>query len=166
MAANSRVGTTSNLSADGTFDILLFNHVNGFPQGKIELSFGTTPRRITGVQKVAQTFAKILMTPLGSDPIRPSFGTDFLSYVMGSNLGTDPGKVYARMRTSISSAEAQTRALLQGGSDFDSQLRSATLIDYQIEDDSITLYVKILTAAGSEAGVAIPFPQTDLQVNA
>ena len=166
MPSSSRVGTPQNLSLDGTHDILLFTYESGFPQGKLALSFGQTPRKITGVQKVAQVFTKILMTPAGSDPIRPSHGTDFLNYVMGSNLGSEPADANLRIRDAISSAETQTKALLQGGRDYDSQLRSATMFDYEITGDTITMFVKIITSAGTEAAVAIPFPQTDLQVNA
>jgi hypothetical protein len=166
MATPSRVGTPTNLSQDGTHDILLFSFQDGFPNGRIRLSFGTSPRRITGLQKVAQTFAKVLMTPRGSDPIRPEFGTDFYAFSTGSNVGSNAAVTQAVLRTAIAEAAAQTKNILRGGSDLDSQLQSAVLVGYQTKDDATSLYVKILTIAGEQASVAIPFPQTDLVINA
>lgn len=165
MPANSRVGTPNNLSLDGTHDILLFTYDDGFPEGKLNISFGETPRKITGVQKVAQVFTKILLTPVGSDAIRPNQGTEFLTYILGNNVGSDPGATHSRISDAIKLAENQVKDLLGGGRDYDSQLRSASLVDYNITVDAITLYIRIITAAGKEAAVAIPFPQTNLQVN-
>jgi len=165
MPANIRVGTPTNLTEDGTYDILLFTFDSGFPEGKIKLSFGNTPRKITGVQKVAQVFAKLLMTPTGSDPIYQDYGTDFTDYLTGSNLGRRNSNVSAIIDQAVRSAESQSRSLMAGGADMDSQLRSATLVDYDVTEDAVTMYIRIVTEAGEEAALAVPFPQTDLEVN-
>lgn len=166
MAKSGRVGTASNLSEDGTYDILLFTYESGFPNGRLRFSYGPVPRKITGVQKVAQALAKILITPKGSDPIRPSLGTEFPSMAMGSALGYNRSQSLGMLTSAVKDAEAQVKNYLSGGKDYDSQLQTASVLNFDLTEDMITLYIQIITRAGKKASVAIPFPQTDLALNA
>ncbi len=166
MAASSRVGTSSNLAEDGTYDVLLFTYESGFPNGRLRFSYGSVPRKITGVQKVAQTLAKILITPRGSDPIQKNLGTDFPAIAMGSSLGGNRSQALSMLSSALKDAEVQVKKALSGGKDLDSQLQSASILDFDLTEDMITLYIRIITRAGKKASVAIPFPQTDLAINA
>ena len=66
--ASNRLGTVNNLEVGGTHDLLLIKVEGTFPEGKINFAFYDVPMKITGLQKVVQTFLKILLTTKGSDP--------------------------------------------------------------------------------------------------
>lgn len=166
MTDRSRLGTTSNLELDGTYDVLLFEFPKGYPNGAINLSFGNSPRRTTGVQKVAQVFAYCLFTTKGSDPIKPNFGTDFTTVAMSSNITKDANIMTREILSSVSDAERQAKILLNtSGRDIASQLQSVSLLTVDVQKDGTTVHVRIITRAGEKAAVAIPFPQTDLELN-
>ncbi len=162
----TRLGTTSNLEFDGTYDILIFEFPKGYPNGAINLSFSNNPRRTTGVQKVAQAFAYCLFTTRGSDPIRPNFGTEFTTVALSSNISKDPTIIVREVSTSIKEAEKQVKILVNGANrDIASQLESARLITVDAKEDGITVHIRIITRAGEKAAVAVPFPQTNLEFN-
>jgi hypothetical protein len=166
MTNYSRLGTPSNLEFDGTYDMLVFEFPNGYPNGAINLAIGNNPRRITGVQKVAQAFTYCLFTTRGSDPIRPNFGTDFVTTAMSSNIAKDSTDITRSILSSISDAERQVKLLLNTNNrDRASQLESARLIVVGTEGDGITVSIRIITRAGEKAAVAVPFPQTNLEFN-
>lgn len=163
----SRIGTRSNLEDGGTHDLLVMGFANGFPRGYVSFEIGDTPRRITGVQKVVQTFLKILLTSRGSDPIRPNAGTEFTNYVRNANIGTDPEETEMLVRDSIQEAEQQTKATLNSArEDTASQLDSLDILFIETSEDSINVGLKVLTLSGEAAAIAVPFPQTDLFLNA
>lgn len=162
----NRVGTINNLETDGTYDLLLMSFPNGFPQGSINFAIDNTPRRVTGIQKVAQMFLVCLLTTKGTDPIRNQFGTDFSDYSRFSNIGNDSDEVLREVTSSIRDAERQIVLLTNtGGKDRASQLQSVNVLNIDVQGDATTLYLKLLTRAGEEGTVAVPFPQTDLGTN-
>lgn len=166
MTDRSRLGTTSNLEIDGTYDVLIFEFPKGYPNGAINLSFGNSPRRTTGVQKVAQALAYCLFTTKGSDPIKPNFGTEFTTVALSSNITKDANIMTRQIMSSVSDAERQTKILLNtNGRDLASQLESASLITVDVQADGTTVHIRIITKAGEKAAVAIPFPQTNLELN-
>lgn len=165
--ANTRIGTPVNLENGGTHDLLIMGFPNGFPRGYVSFEIGDTPRRITGVQKVVQTFLYTLMTSFGSDPIRPSAGTYFNDYAAGSNIGSDPEELNRLMRDFIRQAEAQTvQTLTSSKEDLSSQLEKVEILFVNSQKDAITLGLKVITRAGDTTSIAVPFPQADLFVNA
>ena len=164
LGLTSRLGTASNLEKDGRYDILMFQVSGPFPNGIVTLSFGQTPRSITGVQKVSQTFAKVLMTVRGSDPFNPNLGTTFLENALNGNFGRNQTEANILISDAVSDAEYQVKSLLSGGDDLASQLREARLINLKVIDQGVVLEVRIVTEEGDQANVAIPFPRTNLQV--
>ena len=163
---NSRLGTVTNLEQDGTYDILSLSFPKGYPNGAISLSWGNNPRRTTGVQKVAQAFVYCLFTTKGSDPIKPDFGTGFTEYLAFSNIAGASGEVTAEIIDAVEDAERQIKLLFGSNrNDRASQLRSAEVLHVDAREDAITLHVRIITKAGERAAVAIPFPQTNLELN-
>jgi phage baseplate assembly protein W len=165
--ANSRVGTVSNLGTNGTYDILLFTFPDGFPNSQLLFEFGNTPRKITGLEKVVQTFLKILNTTQGSDPVNPNRGTQFPSLTQNANIISTNSVLSAQLVAAVADATSQTQSILNASStDAASQMASATVLGINVADDGAILSVNILTVAGQNAAIAIPFPQLDMPLNA
>jgi len=166
-SVSSRVGTVSNLGTDGTYDVLLFSFPDGFPNSQLIFEFGNTPRKVTGLEKVVQTFLKILFTTQGSDPVNPNRGTQFPSLVVNANILSTNAVLSAQLVSAVANAASQTQSILNSASsDSSSQMASATVLGVNVADDGAILSVNILTVAGQNAAIAIPFPQLDLPVNA
>jgi hypothetical protein len=161
-----RVGTVANLNNSSTYDLLLVQYPDGFPEGRMVFDLGKTPRKITGLQKVAQLFLKILLTTQGSDPINPQRGTGFSGYMVGTNRQALSTNSYNAILDEVRAAEQQTKYILNGTSkDPSEQLRNVSVLGVDSTKDSIVLYMKLITMAGSQAAVALPFPQLDLNIS-
>lgn len=166
-SSNSRVGTVSNLGANGTYDVLLFGFPDGFPNSQLTFEFGNTPRKVTGLEKVVQTFLKILFTNQGSDPINPNRGTFFATLIVNSNILNTNAVLTSQIISAVANAASQTSTILNAAStDPASQMASANVLGLNVSEDAVLLSVNILTVAGQNAAIAIPFPQLDLPLNA
>lgn len=160
---NKRIGTTSNLEAGGTYDLLMISYADGFPEGQIRFDIGSTPRKITGIQKVAQTFLKTLMTSKGSDLFYPKRGTNFPSLVINANRPFSD-LLQLQIQESLRDAITQTKRVLNlYSSDKSSQLEEVKLLGMRTADDVTVIFMQIITKAGEEANVAVPFPELDLE---
>lgn len=159
---NTRIGTVNNLAAGGTYDILMLGYPDGFPEGRITFEIGETPRAITGVQKVAQTFLKILLSSKGSDVIRPNSGTIFPNYFMHANLNVSSTPVRSEIISALMDAEAQTKVAMNASSDPASRLSKIELAGFDTSTESITMYVQMTTADGVNSQIAVPFPELEL----
>lgn len=160
---NPRIGTSRNLESGGTYDLLMITYPDGFPEGQIKFDIDVTPRKITGVQKVAQTFLKILLTTKGSNVVYPSQGTRFQSLAAGSNIVQNDTVLYAELSEAIRDAETQTRLSLNTiGSDTASMMGRVDLLGLDIGDDSIVMFLSLQTLDGTAANIAVPFPELDL----
>jgi len=160
---NTRLGTNENLPSGATYDLLLITFPDGFPEGKLTFNIDYTPRSITGIQKVAQYFLKILLTTRGSDVIRPNIGTTFTNIVMRSNVSSTDRLLISDLRDQIKSAESQTKAALYDEVDPSSKLREVSILNIDTSSESATMYLKMVTMEGETAQVALPFPATDLK---
>lgn len=162
----SRIGTTNNLEDGGTYDLLVMGFPNGFPRGYVSFEISDTPRRVTGVQKVVQTFLFTLLTGEGSDPVRPRRGTGFGYYVGSANVGTDYEEMVAMVREAVQNAENQTKATLNSNNnDTSSQLAGIDIMYVEVTSETLNVGLRFNTLDGQSAGIAIPFPQTDLVLN-
>jgi hypothetical protein len=160
---NYRLGTPNNLPTDGTYDLLLIAFPDTFPEGKIQFDLSETPRKITGIQKCAQTFLKILFTSSGSNVLYPTQGTEFQTLTVNANITVNDSVFASELSAQIKSAEAQTKYILNNsGSDVASQLQDVTILGLDVNNEAIIMYLKMVTKAGALAQVAIPFPQLDL----
>jgi hypothetical protein len=159
---NPRLGTINNLQIGGTYDILMFMYPDGFPEGRLAFGFDTTPRKITGVQKVAQVFAKLLTTTKGSDVIYPNRGTAFPLLVINANNALDSPALAAEITVAVKDAESQTKAGLNSSTDSSSKLAGVSILGLDVVDDGVTLYLNIETQDGVTAQVAVPFPEQNL----
>lgn len=163
--SSSRLGTIYNLPQDGTYDLLMISFENGFPEGLLKFDIDETPRKITGVQKVAQMFLKLLYTSQGSNVLSPNQGTNFSSLVNTANI-TDGDSVFnAELTTEVKSAESQVKRIMNVGADLASQLDSITILGLDTSRESVVMYLRLITAAGARAQVAVPFPELDLKLS-
>lgn len=160
---NTRIGTPSNLTAGGTYDLLLIKFIDSFPESQLAFDIGDTPRKITGIQKVAQLFMKILFTSKGSNVVYPDQGTMFTTYTMGANVVLQDSLLQSELIAEVKSAESQTKAILNRlDDDPASRLASISVIGLDVNNDNVVMYMRLITAAGATASLAIPFPQLDL----
>lgn len=160
---NTRIGTAINLESGGTYDLLLISYPDGFPEGQLLFNIDNTPRKITGVQKVAQVFMKLLMTSKGSDVIYPSRGTSFPGLALNANIVRGDTVLYSELIEAVRDAESQTRATLNSArGDTASMLDRVEIIGLDIGEDSVVMFLRMQTLDGVTAKLAIPFPELDL----
>jgi hypothetical protein len=165
MATNTRIGIAVNLPEGATYDLLIIDHPDGYPESKLDFKFPDTPRKITGLQKVAQMFLKVLFTRKGSDVINFGFGTFFSDYAINSNRTGVDKDLYLAITTEVREAERQSKAILNTvDSDDASQLQKISILGLDTSKESVTMYLRILTAAGVGAQVAVPFPELDMKL--
>lgn len=161
----SRIGTPENLPNNSTHDLLLVSVSEGYPIGQVFFKFEDAPRKITGIQKVAQIFMKVLFTQKGSDVINYELGTDFPELTIGANRQINNDDFLSAVVLCVKEAESQTRSLLTSlYKDYDSQLDKIVIQGIDVTTESLAMYVQLITVAGETASVAIPFPELDLKL--
>jgi hypothetical protein len=166
MATNIRIGISTNLPDGATYDLLLIDHPDSYPEGKIEFKFNETPRKITGIQKVAQYYLKTLLTRKGSDVINENLGTYFTDYTINANRTSGDREFYTALMAQIRDAESQTKSILNTvGSDDASMLQDVGILGIDIATEAAVIYLKITTQAGISAQVAVPFPELDMKLS-
>lgn len=162
----ARVGNTQNLKAQDRYDLLLLSFPDGFPNSQLTFTIGDNPRKISGLQKVVQVFAKCLMTGTGSDPIYPKQGTAFTEFVWYSNITKDSVAARAAITAAIKQAGDQAKAILNSYLySAESQLESVEVIDAVQGSEATIVKVRILTKAGVGAPIALPFNSNGLILN-
>lgn len=158
-----RLGIDTNLPTGASYDLLVMDFSEGFPEGAVNFRMQDTPRKITGIQKVAQTFLKILFTSKGSDVLYPTRGTAFPEYAIRANRVGVNRNVESEILDAVGDAETQVKYILNTtGSDPSNQLNRVQVLAIDTGTESITLFLYLVTAAGVRAQVAIPFPQLDM----
>jgi len=166
VATNTRIGIAVNLPTGATHDLLLISHPDGYPESKLEFKFTETPRKITGIQKVAQLFLKILFTRKGSDVINFGIGTGFGDLVINANRTGVDRDLYLSLTGEVREAERQVKTILNTqDADEASQLDRVSILALDTSKESVTMYLRILTVAGAGAQVAIPFPELDMDLS-
>lgn len=161
----SRIGISVNLPEGGTYDILLVSTPN-YPVGNLQFKFEDTPRKITGIQKVAQLFLKILFTQKGSDVVYSNHGTNFPNLLVGANKLYNDSEFISEITTTLQDAENQVKYIYNGSDGDDSStLSSISILGIEMYEQSLSLYIKLTTAAGETASIAVPFPELDLKLS-
>lgn len=174
---NPRIFTEFNLPSKGTFDLLIVQFKEGYPNSKLSFNFayfndegqfqqldGVT-RKVTGVQKVAQKFLYTLLSTKGTDAVNPFFGTDLPQMLAGGNLYSQ-GYAESVISSSISDAVSQVVESTSRDPDPSSRLLSVELNNVQVGVNSVAAGMTVLTAAGDEAPIYVPFPRYDMDINA
>lgn len=166
MANKARIGIPVNLPTGASHDILLVQTPDGYPEGKVVFGLSDTPRKITGIQKVAQMFFKVLLTRKGSDVINKGFGTFFSDYTINANRTGVDQDLYVAIIAEVKDAESQCTMILNTvDSDAASRIESITVAGLDVAQEAVVLYVKLVTQAGELASVAVPFPELDMKIS-
>lgn len=172
---NPRIFSEYNLPSNGSYDILIVQFSEGFPNSKLTFNFalfnegsgmleGVT-RKVTGVQKVAQKFLYTLLTTKGTDAFNPEKGTELSEMLAGGNLYSQ-GYAESVISSSISDAVSQMVTLTSLDPDPSSRLSSVELNSVQIGVNSVAATMTLYTDAGDQAPIYVPFPRYDLEINA
>jgi len=162
----TRLGISVNLPTGATYDVLLVNTPE-FPVGGLTFEFSKpTPTKITGIQKCAQYFLKVLFTTQGSDVINPAFGTSLPNLIVGSNSTLNSQELISQVTTAVNSAATQCKVLLNDSTnDLASKLSSVTITSISSPtDDSFSLGLSLVTMAGETGSISLPAPLLSMPV--
>jgi PKD repeat protein len=159
----NRVGSATNLKQRGTYDLLMVKVAGSYPEGQLSFGLYDVPMKITGIQKVAQHFLKVLMSSKGSDPFYPERGTLFPGLHVGSNITSNNAELMNDLREAVSDASQQVRIMLNNeGTDLESTLDSVEVSGIDVTDEGWFLALYLVTMAGAGAEVSVPFPEFGL----
>lgn len=162
----ARVTNYYNLGEGETFDLLVIDFLEGFPNGTIQFTIPTLPRKVTGVQKVIQTFLYFLFSRKGTDLLDTNKGTYFTDYTSYSNRLGSALAVHDGIETDVQDAAAQAKASLEATETSSTSLLDSVEIVYlDVTSSYSDIYLKITTQAGDTASVSVPFPQENLTIN-
>ena len=133
------------------FDI----HFESLPLEQLQdarcVTFGNYGRvvGIRGIQKMANKFVKCMLTPLGSDPSDPTYGTTLADSFLGN---VDPGSIFAVAAQSVTQAveKVQQYDSLSGVPD-DERLLSADIQNINLDESGfgILLTVSLTNVKGT-----------------
>jgi hypothetical protein len=146
--------------AGRTVDLSIFQGIKPAGRQPIELSFGDAGEVITGIQKVAQSFALIFLTELGSKPFDPTFGTPFLTAMRLGRFRTE-----ADVQNEFSAATQRVQQILDqeavaAGLPEDERFDDAILESFVLDKltSTLKLEVRIRSVAGVSETIFLPVP--------
>lgn len=140
-----------------TVDLLIFQNTKPSGNQKVAMEFGAGVLT-TGIQKVAQTFATILLTDVGSVYDQPEYGTDLIVSIQSGRTqnGSD-------LESAFNLAASVAKTIMNAASEAvdappDERLNTVILEDYVLDKNNgkITLTVSITTDAGFSAVIYLP----------
>lgn len=156
----SRLGISVNLPTGATYDVLLVNTPE-FPVGAITFEFSKpTSAKITGIQKCAQFFLKVLFTTKGTDLLNPSYGTDLPNLIVGTNSNLNSQELISQVTSSVTDAVTQCRTLLNDlTNDLASKIDSVTILGVSAPSvDGFSINLQLRTLAGETGSISLPAP--------
>jgi hypothetical protein len=162
---SNRVGTAANLNAGGSHDLLMVKMtVKGtFPEGQISFGLYDVPMKITGIQKVAQHFLRVLLSSKGSDPFYPNKGTLMPSIMIGANLLEDNQTFISDVVSAVKDASDQVRSMLNVDTiDLESTLDTTDVVGMDRVEEGWFVVINLVTLAGENASISVPFPEFGL----
>ena len=161
----SRVGIEVNLPQGSTNELLLISTPEGYPKGQVNFKFEATPRKIEGIQKVAQTFIRMLFIQKGTDLLYPNIGTRFSELTIGANRTSSDAQFRSEISSAIRDAESQTKYVLNSTkASLTSQLQEIKIQGFYTSKESLSMYLQVITKAGETASISVPFPELDLKL--
>jgi hypothetical protein len=114
---------------------------------------------VRGPQKLINRWLKCLMTPQGSDPFSPTYGTGFANLI-GSNISSVQDVLDA-VSVFIQGCNEQIRAFDRAAfTPADERLQNATILRTIALDDGFQIWVGITNAAGLQTPVVLPSTST------
>jgi len=126
---------------------------------KISFEIGNKTRKVNGILKLVQLFAKWVLQSPGSDIFDPSRGGGLQEIVGKVMTGKNMQSIYATLTRSISTTASQIRTAQsnQSGLALDERLMGAELLDLQIFEDQMEARarVRLSSMTGAEALAAL-----------
>ena len=125
----------------------------------VDLSFGKLSTFCAGVEKLIQRYMILFLTAVGSQLNYPTFGTDFANVLYSSNL-----KSREDMLHTFNFANFNVLTILEKyqtdnpGLPLDEQISTASLNEFEVSGDKLSVSIKILTLAGENVDFLIPLP--------
>ena len=111
--------------------------------------------KVRGPQALVNRWVKTLMTPLGSDPLRPSAGTTF-SNLLSANMGRMNTDMRDLVVIAVEEANEQVKEQdLQGYFSDDERLQSAELMEFVEVEAGFDVWVHIKNVAGVALSVPL-----------
>jgi len=143
-------------------DISIFQYPDATLEGpqNVDVSFGTRPRFCSGVQKLVQRYAIMLMTNIGSQPFYSDFGTSLLFSLQTGVSPTD--KLAAAQLFRLASFDVVVefkKAQRVAVTPPDERIVSADLIDIVLQGGAVSFSVSIKTEAESVLDFLVPLPK-------
>lgn len=144
-------------------DISLFQYPDASITGSqtMFVGFGNITRTCTGIQKLAQKYAIILTTNVGSQANFTTFGTPFLYTLQAGISPID--KLAAAQIFNLASYDAvrtlKTYQTRNSGLPADEKIASAKLLNITLQGSTVSFDVLITTEAGSSVDFVIPLPK-------
>jgi hypothetical protein len=143
-----------------TIDLHIFQGVNPKELAVVTPSFGSISNYCTGIQKLIQRYAILLLTDIGSQVNFNDFGTDLmptLSTSVSSLNKFDLIPIFnfanAKVLDEFKVYQRQTPDLPD-----DEQLNTSSLVDIQIINDSVSLIINLVPVAEPAVTFIIPLP--------
>lgn len=124
-------------------------------QGDIQLSGTHALVMVTGTTKLAQGMFKIILTPLGSNPADPDYGTNLLSLV-GTNVDSDK---FSTITSEIIDALTHYNLINQDNPNSDEVIQTIDFVRVvQDLDDprAIKIQVSVTTESGLPVNLQVP----------
>jgi hypothetical protein len=127
----------------------------------VTFAFGRISSYIAGIQKLVQRYIILLLTQKGSQPIFPSFGTDFMAAIKSKNMVTYEDAIhefnFANMQVIETFREYQANT---PNIPDDEQLNTAVLnsLAYDSASNSAVFNVRIYSNTGENVDYILPIP--------
>jgi alpha-D-ribose 1-methylphosphonate 5-phosphate C-P lyase len=121
-------------------------------------SFGQTRSLgVRGIQKLVNIFAKFLLTPVGTDPLDLTYGTN-LTYLIGTNVSLNDAREVLDMAVDTAATAIRTFQALQSSMDDDERLATAVVTDYIVIPDGpgFAAQVLITNVANQQLQIVLP----------
>ena len=121
-------------------------------------SFGQTRSLgVRGIQKLVNIFAKFLLTPIGTDPLDLTYGTNLTSLI-GSNVVLADAKEILDIAVDATVAAIQAFQTGQSAVPDDERLASGAVTDYIVVDSGPGFAAQILirNVAGQQLQLVLP----------
>jgi hypothetical protein len=121
-------------------------------------SFGQTRSLgVRGIQKLVNIFAKFLLTPIGTDPLDLTYGTNLTSLI-GSNVVLADAKEILDIAVDATTAAVQGFQTGQSSVPDDERLASASVTDYIVVESAPGFAAQILirNVSGQQLQLVLP----------
>lgn len=144
-------------------DISIFQYPDAALLGEqtVAPKFGKNARFCTGVQKIVQAYAVILMTNISSQVNYPGFGTNFLYTLQGGVSPVDYLRASQIFNLASYDALGSLKAYQSNRGDIplDEQIASAELTNISLYGGQAAFDVTIKTEAGDNVEFIVPLPK-------